>query len=208
MANLVHRRGARAKVARAHGAVVEYLAFRLDTDLYAVPVATIREIVRPPPITPVPRAPRVILGIMSGRGRVVTVVDARRKLSLPEAPLSGRTRLLVTEQGTERIGLLVDEVLMVYRLGEGEIERAAQGIGSDIGDYIAGIARPIDVRNEPGIEVRLGGAAIDLTPRLPAGLGARSAEERGASNERLGVATEVVLILLDLKALLATNWDK
>ena len=144
---------------------------------------------------------------MSGRGRVVTVVDARRKLSLPEAPVSGRTRILVTEQGTERIGLLVDEVLMVYRLGEGEIERAAQGIGSDIGDYIAGVARPIDVRNEPGIEARLGGVAIDLTPRLPAGLGARSVEERAASNERLGVATEVVLILLDLKALLATNWD-
>ena len=49
MANLVHRRGVRAKVARARGVVVEYLAFRLDTDLYAVPVATIREIVRPPP---------------------------------------------------------------------------------------------------------------------------------------------------------------
>lgn len=192
MANLVHRRGDRAKAAlnRGRGSVVEYLAFRLDSDLFAVPVATIREIVRPPPITPVPRAPPAILGIMSGRGRVVTVVDARRKMGLPETPVTGRSRILVTEQGTERIGLLVDEVLMVYRLAEGEIERAAQGVGSDVGDYIAGVARPTDARLEsPG----------------------RGGE--GASSTRLGfseadesrVDTDVVLILLDLRALLATN---
>ncbi len=208
MANLVHRRGDRAKVARARGAVVEYLAFRLDADLYAVPVATIREIVRPPPITPVPRAPRAILGIMSGRGRVVTVVDARRKLRLAEAPVSGRSRILVTELGTERIGLLVDEVLMVYRLGEAEIERAAQGIGSDIGDYIAGVARPADVRAETGMSVRLGGALSERNPKMPAGLGGRAEDTAEKVLERQAVVNEVVLILLDLKALLATNWEK
>lgn len=185
MANLVHRRGDRAKTAlsRGRGAVVEYLAFRLDEDLFAVPVATIREIVRPPPITPVPRAPKAVLGIMSGRGRVVTVIDARRKLGIPEAPIGGRTRILVTEHGTERIGLLVDEVLMVYRLAEGEIERAAQGVGSDVGDYIAGVARPTDTRMDaqsPGRHALL----PEVEPRSEG---------------------EVVLILLDLKALLATN---
>lgn len=201
MANLVHRRGDRAKAAlsRGRGAVVEYLAFRLDGDLYAVPVATIREIVRPPPITPVPRAPRAILGIMSGRGRVVTIIDARRKLGLPEAPIGGRTRILVTENGAERIGLLVDEVLMVYRLAEGEIERAAQGIGSDVGDYIAGVARPADTRLEAIPSARAAGPA---EPRA-SGRAPEAGEARNEGDSRPD--GEVVLILLDLRALLATN---
>lgn len=204
MANLV-RRGDRAKAAigRGRGAVVEYLAFRLDTDLYAVPVATIREIVRPPPITPVPRAPRSVLGIMSGRGRVVTVVDARRKLSLPEAPIGGRSRILVTETGPERIGLLVDEVLMVYRLGEAEIELTAHSIGGDVGTYIAGVARPADARGDAGAAMRASGRKDESVSKVAGRLASRDSAREDLA---FGAApNEVVLILLDLKTLLATN---
>ena len=188
---MVHRRGdrQRAALARGRGALVEYLAFRLGSDTYAVPVATIREIVRPPPIAPVPRAPHAVIGIMSGRGRVVTVLDARKKLRLPEGPLGGRARILVTETGTERIGLLVDEVLMVYRLAESEIERTAPSMGSDVADYIAGVARPTETRFDAG-----GHAWTDHLRTS-----ATSVDGREQPGE------ELVLILLDLRALLAAN---
>lgn len=125
----------------ARGALTEYLAIRLANVTHAVEVSMIREIVRPPPITAVPRAGLHVLGIVSIRGRVVTVVDPRVQLALDRTEVTSRSRILVFEVQSEKIGLWVDEVLMVYRLTEGEIERA-QGNFSDAPSYIAGVARP------------------------------------------------------------------
>jgi len=125
------------------GPRTEFLAFVLGGDVYAAPVALIREILKPPPLTPVPRAPHQILGIVSVRGQLVTVVDLRRRLRLVEGPPSRKTRiLLVDATGGEVMGVFVDEVLQVYRLAESEIEPAASALGGEVAGYIAGIARP------------------------------------------------------------------
>jgi purine-binding chemotaxis protein CheW len=126
------------------GPRTEFLAFVLAGDVYAAPVALVREILKPPPLTPVPRAPHATLGIVSVRGQLVTVVDLRRRLRLAEAPLSRKTRiLLVDAAGGEVMGVYVDEVLQVYRLSESEIEPAATALGGEVAGYISGIARPI-----------------------------------------------------------------
>lgn len=125
------------------GPRTEHLAFTLGGDVYATPVRLIREILKPPPLTPVPRAPHHIIGIVSVRGQLVTVVDLRRRLHLYEVPPSRKSRiLLVDASGGEVMGLLVDEVLQVYRLAESEIEPAATALGGEVAGYIAGIARP------------------------------------------------------------------
>jgi purine-binding chemotaxis protein CheW len=123
------------------GKRTEYLAFVLAGDTYAVQIAYIAEILKPPPVTPVPRAPHAIIGVMSVRGRLVTVVDLRRRFRLVEQAPDRRTRILLVEAGDEHIGLLVDEVLQVYRLAEAEIEPAAV-LGGDQPAHIAGIGRP------------------------------------------------------------------
>jgi purine-binding chemotaxis protein CheW len=111
--------------------------------VYAAPVALIREILKPPPITPVPRAPHEILGIVSVRGQLVTVVDLRRHLRLPESASTRKARiLLVDATGGEVMGVFVDEVLQVYRLADAEIEPAINALGGEVASYIAGIARP------------------------------------------------------------------
>ncbi len=92
-------------------------------------------------MTPVPRAPHAIIGVMSVRGRLVTVVDLRRRFRLAEQAADRRTRILLVEAGDEHIGLLVDEVLQVYRLAEAEIEPAAV-LGGDQPAHITGIGRP------------------------------------------------------------------
>ena len=79
------------------GPLTEYLAFLLAGDVYAAPVSLVREILKPPPLTPVPRAPHATLGIVSVRGQLVTVIDLRRKLRLAEAPITRRARILLVD---------------------------------------------------------------------------------------------------------------
>jgi purine-binding chemotaxis protein CheW len=183
MADLMRRpknQGATAKRARQldRGPRTEYLGFLLGRDVYAAPVALVREILKPPPLTPVPRAPHQILGIVSVRGQLVTVIDLRRRLHLEEGPVSRRSRiLLVDAPHGEVMGLYVDEVLQVYRLAESEIEPAQSALGGEVAGYIAGIARPA-----------IGSAA---TAQLP-GTGL------------ISTADASVVILLDLRAVLAS----
>lgn len=123
----------------------EFLAFKLAEETYALPLSSVREILKPPPITDVPRAPADILGIVSVRGRVTTVVDLRRRLRLYENPVDKHSRVLLVDNGEEVLGLLVDSVLHVYRLRDDEIEIAAV-VGGDTADYVIGIGRPRSAR--------------------------------------------------------------
>jgi purine-binding chemotaxis protein CheW len=138
------------------GKRTEYLAFTLAGEAYAVQIANVAEILRPPPITEVPRAPRAVLGVISVRGKLVTVADLRRRFRLPEAPIDRRSRVLLADVGDgEQIGLIVDEVQQVYRLTESEIE-PANILGGEQPTHIAGIGRP------PGALLIL----LDLKPIL------------------------------------------
>lgn len=143
MSGLVRQGSApmQAQFAGDAGKRVEYLAFRLATDTYAFRIARVAEILRPGPITPIPRAPFAVRGIMSVRGRIVTVVDLRRRLRLPEEPLGRRTRVLLADLGDEQVGAWVDEVLQVYRLSDEEIEPPT-ALGGDQAPHVLGVARP------------------------------------------------------------------
>ena len=144
MADLV-RAGSGRLVRRGseRGPVREFLTFKLGDELYGVELTRIKEILSPPPITDVPRAAREVLGVCSVRGLLVTVVDLRRRLSLPERNNTRRTRiLLVTSEWGEVMGLLVDEVRQVVRLAETEVEMAAAALGGDVAEYVLGVGRP------------------------------------------------------------------
>ncbi len=132
---------ARAEELPPEATEYEYLGFILADEHYALPLTSIREILKVPPVTEVPRAPRDVLGIVSVRGRVTTVIDLRRRLRMPESPISKRTRVLLVDEGSEILGVLVDGVLSVVRLSEEEVELATH-VGGDTADYVLGIGRP------------------------------------------------------------------
>jgi purine-binding chemotaxis protein CheW len=119
----------------------EFLAFVLATETYALPLSCVREIMRVPTITEVPRASPEVLGIVSVRGQVTTLIDLRRKLQVEAAPIGTRTRVLLVDQGDEILGLLCDRVLQVHRLSEMEVELSSV-LGADAASYVMGIGRP------------------------------------------------------------------
>ena len=122
-------------------AVREFLAFDVANERYALPLSCVRQIVRVPPVTEVPRSSASVLGIISVRGTVTTVIDLRRKLRVAASPISVRSRILIIDGGSERIGLLVDAVLQVHRLREQEVELASV-LGGNAPPYLVGIGRP------------------------------------------------------------------
>jgi purine-binding chemotaxis protein CheW len=96
---------------------VELLACELAGSPYAIAVDRVREIVRLRPLTPVPRTPEWLLGVIALRGEVVQVIDLRMCLGLPRAEFGRRTRIVVLHGEDDEIsGVLVDCVRSVLRL--------------------------------------------------------------------------------------------
>ncbi|HUK66959.1 MAG TPA: chemotaxis protein CheW, partial [Anaeromyxobacteraceae bacterium] len=88
----------------------EWLTFMLGGEEYGVAIGQVREILKAPSITEVPRAPSHVLGVIMVRGEVIAVFDPRQRLGLPAAAPSRQSRVLVCEAGAGRRGLLVDAV--------------------------------------------------------------------------------------------------
>lgn len=143
MADLVRTGASSLRRASEPAQRTEYLAFVLADGMYAVPIAKVREILKLPPVTVVPRSAPEVLGVVSVRGLLVTVIDLRLRLKVPASPAcrSGRV-LLVTGGGGEVVGLYVDDVLQVYRLAGSEIEVATAALGGSHADHVAGLGRP------------------------------------------------------------------
>jgi purine-binding chemotaxis protein CheW len=136
------QRSANALVARGEEpAAREFLAFELGNEHYALPLHCVREIVRVPQVTEVPRGPEEVLGVISVRGAVTTLIDLRRKLRLPQGPIDAKSRVLLVESGPEVVGMLVDAVLEVKRLTQEEIELASV-LGAQAPPHLLGIGRP------------------------------------------------------------------
>jgi purine-binding chemotaxis protein CheW len=125
-------------------ALEEYLTFRLGGETYGVEIGRVLEVLRTPPITEVPRAPRDVLGVISVRGDVITLVDPRGPLGLARADGPPPRRVLIVDDGQGTCGLLIDLVAGVVRLPHGALEPCPQSMGGAGGDLFRGIGRERD----------------------------------------------------------------
>jgi purine-binding chemotaxis protein CheW len=106
----------------------EFLLLRAAGDAYAVPVERVREIVRLRPITPIPRAPAAILGVVALRGEMIEVVDLRRRLGLADAEPARSQRIVVLHAADgEAAGLRVDAASDVLRVTDAALGPAPAG---------------------------------------------------------------------------------
>ncbi|HUB08521.1 MAG TPA: chemotaxis protein CheW [Myxococcales bacterium] len=124
----------RALVAPADvDAIEQFLCFRVAGERYAVDIGAVHEIVRPPPITEVPRSPRAVLGVISLRGEALPVFDVLSLLGLGASGMeraAAARRIIVLDTADGLAGLVVDEVEQVVRLPRGEIEVPPAGLGA------------------------------------------------------------------------------
>ncbi|HEX9190028.1 MAG TPA: chemotaxis protein CheW, partial [Vicinamibacteria bacterium] len=108
---------------RAAAEATEHLAtFFLDREEYGVDVRQVQEIRRVSEITSVPRAPEFIRGVINLRGRILPVMDLRRKLGLGEVEPGRATRIVVVRVRERLLGLLVDGASQVLKVEVSRIE--------------------------------------------------------------------------------------
>ncbi len=120
-------------------AELEVLTFALAGEQYAVNIERIVEIVRPRAATRVPNAGANVVGIISLRGLIVTVVDVRAKLHHPSAAIGNDARVIVVEHGGETLGFQVDRVLRVVKLDAAAVEAHPVIHSSELTDSIRGV---------------------------------------------------------------------
>jgi purine-binding chemotaxis protein CheW len=108
----------------------ELLRVELGGSPYAIPVERVREIVRPKEITPVPRVPEAVLGVIELRGEMVQVLDLRRRLALELRDLTRKSRIIVLHCAEGQVsGVFVDGVDEVLRAPEDSISPASGASG-------------------------------------------------------------------------------
>lgn len=107
---------------RAYSATLakDLIQVEVDTVLYAIEVARIREIVNPLPLIELPRERAFVLGVSDYREQVLVVVDLRRLFGLPAQQASRRTKWVIIETAGTLVGVVVDAVLDVFSSAEGQ----------------------------------------------------------------------------------------
>jgi purine-binding chemotaxis protein CheW len=123
---------------------IQLACFRIGTEMYALDIMRIREIIRPQRLTPVPMAPPFIEGVINLRGAVVPVVDLRKRFEQPAAGPERRTRILICALAGKVIGLMVDEVDEVRRYTRQEIQPSPQFLRGRGSEFFLGVCRRDD----------------------------------------------------------------
>jgi purine-binding chemotaxis protein CheW len=139
---------------------MQYLTFTLAGQCYGVQIATVREINRLVPVSPVPHVPDFVAGVMNLRGKVVPVVELGLRFGFGAATRTKETCVIVIEGSTGQVGTIVDGVTGVADLDATQVEPApalgdqrqqsfVRGIGKaddkviilvDVVDVLAGVA--------------------------------------------------------------------
>ncbi|MCH7553977.1 MAG: chemotaxis protein CheW [Chloroflexi bacterium] len=122
----------------------QLVVFMLANEAYGVDINTVREIIRMQQITNVPRTPEFVDGVINLRGKVIPIVNLRRRFGLPVAELTDDNRIVwVDVQGTD-IGMIVDAVSEVTRIKTDSVEAPSSVITTAESDFVAGIAKTDD----------------------------------------------------------------
>jgi len=119
----------------------QLVVFQLGAELYGVDIARVHEIIRLQSITRVPRAPSFVEGVINLRGKVIPVVDLRRRFGLPTSEHTRATRTVVVEIGDQVVGIIVDSVSEVLRVSTSTIEPPSPVVAGIDSEYLHGIAK-------------------------------------------------------------------
>jgi purine-binding chemotaxis protein CheW len=134
-----------AQATAAADSAQRYLTFRLGDTSYAIGILKVQEIIGLLRVTPVPGTPAHVRGVINLRGRVIPVVDLCTRFSMPTAPDTKRTCIVITQvtgaRGPATMGVVVEDVAQVVDLPPDRVE-AVPEFGIHVRtDFLTGVAR-------------------------------------------------------------------
>ena len=120
----------------------QYCTFVLDGHLFGVDVASVQEVLKQQDLTPVPRAPRQVAGLINLRGQIVTALDLRSRLGLPERPAgSGSVSVVVRAADGTPVSLVVDRIGDVLDVDGASLEAPPDTVPADVRELVRGICK-------------------------------------------------------------------
>lgn len=123
---------------------IQLACFKVGEERYAADIMSIKEIILCRKITRIPSAPDFIEGVINLRGQVIPVIDMRKRLGLTPAGPEGTARIIIIRVLDKDVGIIVDSVLKVLRVGKREMQpppSIAKGVESE---YLKGIVKDGD----------------------------------------------------------------
>lgn len=120
------------------GAKQKYCTFYLENLFFGVEACKVREVVRHQPMTHVPLAPPAVRGLINLRGQIVTAIDLRQRLGMPEHPNEIRLKNIVMQSGDDVVSLLIDRIGDIMEIDEDDFERPPQTLDAGKRQLIRG----------------------------------------------------------------------
>lgn len=121
--------------------LIQLVTFKIGDEEFGVDILKVQEIIRMMPITKVPNAPGFVEGVINLRGKVIPVIDMRKRFGMPAATHDDKTRIEVMDLQGQIVGFVVDAVSEVLRIKESTVEpppAVVAGIGSE---YMRGVGK-------------------------------------------------------------------
>ncbi len=119
----------------------QLVVFMLAKEHYGVRIAVVESIIKLQPITAVPCSPAFVEGVTNLRGRVLPVIDLRKRFGLPAEEPTKDTRIVVVEMNSTLVGMIVDAVSEVLRVPDQSVESPSPIMTTVDSAFITGIAK-------------------------------------------------------------------
>jgi purine-binding chemotaxis protein CheW len=120
---------------------LQVVGFRIGNETFGVRIGSVREIVRVPEITAVPNAPETIEGVINLRGKIIPVMDLRKRFGQADVGFDKRNRILVVELENKLLGLIVNAASEVLKIPPSEIESPGTVFAEGESSYVTGVGK-------------------------------------------------------------------
>lgn len=121
---------------------IQLVSFLLEEEEFGADILMVQEIIRMQPITRVPNAPHFVEGVINLRGKVIPIVDLRKRLNVTTTKDTRKTRIIVVDVEGKITGFIVDSVSQVLRIPKNTIEPAPSIVVAGIdSEYITGVSK-------------------------------------------------------------------
>ena len=120
---------------------LQVVGFRIGNETFGVRIASVREIVRVPEITAVPSAPDTVEGVINLRGKIIPVMDLRKRFGHVDIQPDKKNRILVVELQNKLVGLIVNAASEVLKIPPSEIEAPGSVFAEGESSYVTGVGK-------------------------------------------------------------------